>query len=151
DLAIDEVSLGDTGANQHAVVTIPKSAGGEKEKEMETLAAQGDQRDVASRDVGDTAYDVAGKEHVLDHDDGRAPEYAEYEEQHDPVPVGKSASFPRAGTHTPSDDLLVDIQKSLANATSDRERDEIVAKALGQVGELYQQVEIAKAATAQER
>src|SRR5690606_17226407 len=129
DLAIDEVSLVDKGANQHAVVTIAKSAGGEKEKEMEIFDEQGNQLDVASLDVGDTVYDADGKEYVLDYEDDDEPQYAEYEEQHDPVPVGKSASFPRAGTHTPSDDLLVDIQKSLANATSDRERDEIVAKA----------------------
>src|SRR5690606_26629314 len=78
---------------------------------------QGNQLDVASLDVGDTVYDADGKEYVLDYEDDDEPQYAEYEEQHDPVPVGKSASFPRAGTHTPSDDLLVDIQKSLANAT----------------------------------
>lgn len=154
DLSIDEVSLVDKGANQHAVVTIAKSAGGEKEKEMEIFDEQGNQLDVASLSVGDTVFDASGEEYVLDYEDeaeGDAPDYSQFEEQYDPEPVGKSASFPRANTITSGDNLLQDIQKSLSNAKTDRERDEIIAKALGAVGSLSHQVEIAKAATAQER
>lgn len=142
DLSVDEISLVDKGANRHARVAISKSADGEKEQEMDVFDEQGNPLDVASLEVGDTVYDESGDAYVLEQD-GDGEDYSDYEEQYDPEPVGKSFG--------PRNELLEDIQKSLANATTDRERDSIITKALGQVGELTRQVEIAKAASAHER
>lgn len=138
ELSVDEISLVDKGANQHAVVTIAKSVGGERNQEMDIFDEQGNQLDVANLDEGDTVYDADGTEYVLEYEDDDEP-YADLEQEHDPVPVGKSYS------------LYEDVQKSLAAAKSDSERDEIVAKALSSVDQLSKEVEIAKRAAADER
>lgn len=155
DLMIDEISLVDKGANQHAVVTIAKSADGEnKEKEMEIFDEQGNPLDVADLSEGDTVYDADGNAYVmtLEDDEDMDERYAQLEEEYDPVPVGKSFTFPAATSSNPAaKDFAVEIREELSKALTDKEREEIISKALGKVGELAEQVEIAKRAAEAER
>lgn len=144
-LKIDEISLVDKGANQHAVVTIAKSADGDyKENEMEEFDIfdeQGNPLSVADLNIGDTVYDDDGNEYVYEYPDDSEQEQEQEERQ--PEPVGKA--FER----TP--DYAQHIREELSKALTDTDREEIITKALGNIGTLSQQVEIAKAAADQER
>ena len=152
ELEIDEISLVDKGANQHAVVTIAKNAGDEKENEMDVFDEQGNPLDVAGLSEGDTVYDSQGEAYVMALEDEDDEQYAQYEDEHDPVPVGKSHNpFRRESVSKASGNFAEEIRKSLDNASSDRERTEIITKALGQVSSLSREVEIAKAAAETER
>jgi hypothetical protein len=228
DLVIDEISLVDKGANQHAVVTIAKNADGEtKESEMEfdIFDEQGNPLDVASLSEGDEVYDDEGNAYVMEldggDDDGIDDEaYQMYEDEHDPVEVGKkyvgyrtvdapsfASRLTRAGMKTRDTASTLrrgaagsrkrgplterenyargvrrrvggaaaaggaaaggggayaydrkvrksyanEIREELSKALTDKDREEVISKALGHVGELAYEVEIAKAAAAQER
>ncbi len=146
ELVIDEISLVDKGANQHAVVTIAKNATGEnKESTMDIFDEQGNPLDVAALDEGDTVYDDDGNAYVMELENDEEDE----EEEEETEPVGKSHNpFQRANV---SKSLAYDIREELSKALTDKDRDEVIAKALSQFDGLSQQVEIAKAAAAQER
>ena len=90
NLVIDEISLVDKGANQHAVVTIAKNAnGGSKENEMDIFDEQGNPLDVAELDEGDVVYDEEGNAYSMEFDDSDDEFEDEYED--DMEMVGKSA------------------------------------------------------------
>ena len=97
DLVIDEISLVDKGANQHAVVTIAKSASGEKENEMDVYDEQGNQLDPETLDDGDVVYGEDGQAYLFELDaDDEVDGELEYEEEGELQEVGKA--FPRLGT-----------------------------------------------------
>ena len=60
DLIIDEVSLVDRGANQHASVTIAKSYDGEEEKGMDIFDEQGNPLDADALEDGGADRIVVG-------------------------------------------------------------------------------------------
>lgn len=93
DLVIDEISLVDKGANQHATVTIAKSADGEKENYMDVYDEQGNPLDPDALDIGDVVYDAEGDAYEIqaENDDNDEDEY-EYEDERELMEVGKSAS-----------------------------------------------------------
>lgn len=145
NMEIDEVSLVDKGANQHALVTITKRAPEEDAmpEEFELYTANGEllAQDATLSD-GDIVFDK----------DGNAYEYeadAEVEVEKEPELVGKSAFFQ---PQTPAADsgFAKSIMEELSKAFGDDERDQVIAKALGRVEELERQtVEVAKAAKAE--
>ena len=148
DLVIDEISLVDKGANQHAVVTIAKSADGEnKENEMDIFDEQGNPLDVADLNEGDVVYDAEGNAYAMELEG--EPEQ-EYEEEEEPQPVGKSFPFGRSQV-AKSSSFADQVREELSKALTDKDREEVISKALGQVGALTEQVEIAKAAAENER
>lgn len=159
DLVIDEVSLVDKGANQHAVVTIAKSADGVEEEmsmdDLELFDEQGQLLDVASLQEGDTVYDEDGTEYEIEYDDADdelVEDEPNYEEERVPAMVGKSDSpFRRGSVSKSQTDYATEIRKALSSATTDSERDEIITKALGETSALKQEVEIAKRAAETER
>lgn len=92
DLVIDEISLVDKGANQHASVTIAKSADGDKESYMEIYDEQGNQLDPDALDLGDVVFDADGQAYEVDSEDNE--EFDEAEER-EPELVGKAFSMPK--------------------------------------------------------
>lgn len=93
DLVIDEISLVDKGANQHATVTIAKSADGEKENYMDVYDELGNPLDPDALDIGDVVFDADGDAYEIqaDNDDDEG-DFGQYEDQFDLEEVGKSSS-----------------------------------------------------------
>src|SRR5512138_2900101 len=89
DLVVDEISLVDKGANQHAVVTIAKSASGETEENMKIFDEQGnplEERDLAD---GDVVFNEAGNAYQFTLHEPEPDEEVE-EEEREPELVGKA-------------------------------------------------------------
>lgn len=93
DLEIDEISLVDKGANQHAIVTIAKSANGDKENYMDIFDEQGQPVDHDELELGDVVYDADGQAYELTDEDEH-----EYEDERELEEVGKAKGmFANAG------------------------------------------------------
>lgn len=70
NLVIDEISLVDKGANQHAMVTIAKRDGSEEEKmEDELYDSEGHPVDVDELEFGDVVFDGDGQAYEVEPDD----------------------------------------------------------------------------------
>jgi hypothetical protein len=127
-MEIDEISLVDKGANQHAVVTIAKRA--PEEDEMPSMYYEdGSPVDENTLEDGDIVFD----------DEGNAYQYdvsAEVEEEEKELAtVGKSAFFDQAkNTGEPS--WAEKVREELSKAYTDTERDEVLSKAFGRIDEL---------------
>lgn len=143
NMEIDEISLVDKGANQHAMVTIAKRAPEEDAmpEEIDLYTEDGEILDQESLQHGDIVFDG----------EGNAYEYSVEDEEHEveqPEPVGKSAFF-----QAPKEQhggFAKSVLDELSKAFSDDDRDQVIAKALGRVEELERQSqEIAKAAQAE--
>jgi len=95
DMEIDEISLVDRPANQHALVTIAKRANEEDAVPEEFFDETGEQVDVDQLEDGEVVYDA----------DGNAFQYtedgAEAEVEGEPAEIGKDKDFFR-GHGTPS-------------------------------------------------
>jgi hypothetical protein len=140
NMEIDEISLVDKGANQHAMITIAKRA--PEEDEMPEFDIYNEDGEVLSEDdlnVGDIVYDEDGAAYEFVGDEENA-------EEREPETVGKSAFF--EDQSEPSS-FSKEIMEELSKAFSDDDRDAVIAKALGRVQELEnahnQYAEIAKA------
>jgi hypothetical protein len=93
DLEIDEISLVDKGAYQHAKVTIAKSEDGEKENHMEIYDEEGSLLDPESLEDGDVVYDDEGNGYLFEMDDeSDYDDDDEYAEDGELELVGKAAS-----------------------------------------------------------
>ena len=150
DLVIDEISLVDKGANQHATVTIAKSADGDKENEMDVFDEQGNPLDPDALEIGDVVFDENGEAYEIQADD----EYQEVEETREPELAGVSKSQPferRAPRTTVTKGFAKDLREELSKALTDRDRDEVITKAFAQIEALSEAAEIAKAAAEEER
>ena len=126
NMEIDEISLVDIPANQHAAVVIAKRATEEEAVEnVQVFDETGNAIDVNDLDFGDVVFDENGQafEVVADDDFEVADEFAP-----ELVEVGKSASF--AGGS-----LAEEIREELSKAATDYDRDAIIAKALSAVEE----------------
>lgn len=144
DLVIDEISLVDKGANQHAVVTIAKSADGETEENMDIYDEAGNPLDVDALEDGDVVYDA----------EGSAYEFTlEEEEEREPELVGKSANpFRREEeTQTVSKGFVSNLREELSKALTDKDRDQVISKAFGTIEVLSEQVSKAQQAAESER
>lgn len=147
DLVIDEVSLVDKGANQHAAVTIAKSYDGEEEQGMDIYDEQGNPLDADALEDGAIVYGEDGQAYLYtaeaDDDDFEDAE----EEVEEPQLVGKAFRRPeKVEKKASSADVL---REELSKALTDSDRDAVIAKALGALDqyrdEAEKAVEIAKA------
>ena len=142
DMEIDEISTVDKAANQYSRFVIAKRA--PEEEEMPQLYNQeGQPLDEDQLEFGDIVYDDQGAAYEFVEDDGSDDGVDEDEDQLQMAEVGKSAFFkPQAGSFTAS------VMEELSKAFSDKDRDQVIAKALGRVEELEgqqrQAIEIAK-------
>jgi len=148
-LEIDEISLVDKGANQHAVVTIAKSASGEMEETMDIYDEQGNPLDLDALNDGDVVYDADGEAYQFTLDE-------EFEEEREPELVGKSFENPfrrnetvRKNASSPS--FVEDLRSELSKALSDSDRDQVITKAFGTIEVLHEQVSKAQQAAEHER
>ena len=135
DMEIDEISTVDKAANQHSRFVIAKRA--PEEEEMPKLYNQeGQPLDEDQLEFGDIVYDDTGAayEYVEDED----AEVKQDEDKDEPVPelagVGKSAFFEKSAPKTGS--FSASVMEELSKAFSDKDRDAVIAKALGRVEEL---------------
>lgn len=148
DMEIDEISLVDRGANEHALVTIAKRATAEEEN-MPDLDLYTEEGELLTEDdelnAGDVVYDKDGNAYTLELE----PEEDDTQEME---PVGKSENpFSLGQPKEPvkkSRSYAEQVMEELSKAYSDEDRDKVLSKAFGEMDELRTQVakneEIAK-------
>src|SRR5215203_5997361 len=93
NMEIDEISLVDKGANQHAMITIAKRAPEEDampEEQIELFDNEGQALDQESLEDGQIVYDGEGNAYEFTLEEGEATVEAEEKEL---ATVGKSAFF----------------------------------------------------------
>ena len=150
DLIIDEISLVDKGANQHATVTIAKSADGDKENYMDVYDEQGNPLDPDGLEIGDVVYDSEGDAYEI-----QAEDDFEQEEQEELEPaVAKSFANPFVRREAPESyeqSFAASLREELSKALTDADRDEVITKAFSRIEAAEQAAEIAKRAAEQER
>jgi hypothetical protein len=144
NMEIDEISLVDKGANQHAMITIAKRAP-EEEDMPELYNEDGELLDQNALNFGDIVFDAEGNAFELVEE-----EEDEVEDERQPELVGKSAFFTGKTEKQPvaKSAFAQQVMEELSKAYSDKDRDQVIAKALGRVEELEAQqaeaVQIAK-------
>lgn len=152
DLVIDEISLVDKGANQHATVTIAKSADGEKENYMDVYDEQGNPLDPESLEIGDVVYDAAGDAYEIQANDEQEQEDRVEERE---LAVAKSFTTPFAKREQKKSEVAKGfaqgLREELSKALTDRDRDEVINKAFAQIEALTEATEVAKRAAEAER
>lgn len=132
NIEIDEVSLVDVPANQHARVAIAKRATKE-DTVPEIYNENGDLLDADLLEPGDTVFDSEGNAFEVVLEDAAE----ELSEERELETVGKS--------------FADEVRSELSKAFTDIERDEVIAKALGQVDTLSKRLEQAEAIAKSER
>lgn len=139
-MEIDEISLVDKGANQHAMITIAKRA--PEEEEMPKLYNESGELLPEDHEFseGEVVFDESGQGYEWVVEDDQPADDRELET------VGKSAFFE---DHAPAtNDFTKQVMEELSKAFSDDDRDKVIAKALGRVDEIQKaldrQAEIAK-------
>jgi len=144
DLEIDEISLVDKGANQHARTVIAKRHD-EEDMMDEYFDAEGNPVDVASLELGDVVYDADGEAFEL------AAEDEEVQEQ-ELATVGKRADdenpFRTQVAKNHETTSVASLREELSKALTDKERDEVISKAFDKVAE-YERVAKSAAETAE--
>jgi hypothetical protein len=140
NMEIDEISLVDKGANQHAMITIAKRAPEEDDMPDEQFDLYDESGELLAQDSlsdGDIVYDEAGN----------AYQY-QVEEEREPEKVGKSAFFEtQKTTDAAQGDFAKTVMEELSKAFGDEDRDKVIAKALGKIEEQEQRIaQFAKAA-----
>jgi hypothetical protein len=133
NMEIDEISLVDKGANQHAMITIAKRAP-EEETMPELYTEDGELLDENTLTDGDVVYDEAGNAYEFTLEE-------EEVEEREPELVGKSARpnpFERKAPVSKKSEksFTESVLEELSKAYSDEDRDAVIAKALGRVEEL---------------
>lgn len=112
DIEIDEVSLVDRPANQHARVAIAKRA---PEETVDYFNEKGEAVDIDDLEVGTVVFDGEQNAFKIEaEDDGE-----QHAEERELETVGKS--------------LAEQVREDLSKALSDVERDDVISKALGEV------------------
>jgi len=147
NLVIDEVSLVDKGANQHATVAIAKRHA-EEETDMPKFYDEGgnEVEDLDTLEIGDVVFDENGDAFEVSADEDEA----ELDER-EPELVGKSYVNPFAVQEAPQSGLVEEIRKALSAADSDDERDAVISKAFSALEQVSKQAEQAQLAAEQER
>jgi hypothetical protein len=133
NIEIDEISLVDRPANQHARVAIAKRATKE-DTVPEIYNENGELLDADLLEPGDTVFDSDGNafEVVLEDDDN-----IEYVDELEPELVGKS--------------FADEVRQELSKAFTDIERDDVIAKAMEKVSALEARAAQAEAIAKSER
>jgi len=132
NMEIDEISLVDKGANQHAMITIAKRAP-EEDQMPELYNEDGELLDENALTNGQIVFDDSGNAYQFTLDD-QAEEVEE--EEREPVAVGKSAFFTQQTVSKSGKSFSEQVMEELSKAYSDSDRDAVIAKALGRVEEL---------------
>ena len=133
NMEIDEISLVDKGANQHAMITIAKRATEEEEMpELELFNEAGQPLDVDSLEDGSIVYDGEGQAYQFSIDEEENEEVEEKEQE----PVGKSAFLNQKVQKNDEKSFSDLIMEELSKSYNDEDRDKVIAKALGRVEEL---------------
>ena len=144
NMEIDEISLVDKGANQHAMITIAKRAP-EEDTMPELYNEDGNLLDENTLENGQVVYDGEGNayEFTLDEVEVEEPELEK---------VGKSAFLNTSKQTTKvSKSFSEQVMEELSKAYSDDDRDKVIAKALGKVEELEQRYSQAEEIAKSER
>lgn len=136
DLEIDEISLVDKGANQHAKTVIAKRH--DEEDEMDNYFDQdGEPVDVASLEPGDVVYDEEGTAfEAYEEDEGNPFEL--HEDEKELAMVGKSFEIEK-------------FREELSKALTDDDRDAVISKAFDQMAQYEEIAKRAEAAAEAER
>lgn len=146
DIEIDEISLVDRGANQHAAVTIAKRA--PEEENMPELFDEGGNLlpDDHELQVGDVVYDADGQayEFTLDGDEGDYEEEEQDERELEPA-VSKAFETPQSRS------FREEVMEELSKAYTDEDRDRVIAKAFDQMEAFSKQAEEAERVAKSER
>lgn len=143
DLEIDEISLVDKGANQHARTVIAKRHGEEENTMDEYFDAEGNPVDLDSLELGDQVYDADGNQfEAVENDEEKV-------EERELTAVGKSLNPFAVAREASAGGVGIDgLREELSKALTDEARDEVIAKAFGKVEE-YEKVAKAAQATAE--
>lgn len=151
DLVIDEVSLVDKGANQHAKTVIAKRHDVEEETPVDKYFNEdGDLIDLDALEDGAHVWNEKGEEFVYELSADEAEDKAEeVVEEKELEPVGKSSVF--AKSESGDGDLVSNIREELSKALTDKDRDEVIAKALGKVEQIQKAADRAEKAAVAER
>jgi len=131
DIEIDEISLVDIPANQHAKVAIAKRAS-EEDNVPEIYNENGELLDADLLEPGQTVFDAEGNAFEVVLED--VEDSVEYEQ---PELVGKN--------------FADEIRTELSKAFSDVERDEVISKAMAKVAELEARASAAEEIAKSER
>lgn len=131
NIEVDEISLVDRPANQHAKVAIAKRA---PEETVEYFDEKGEAVDLDSLEIGDVIYDSERNPFVIEED--------EAENQYD------EAELELAGV---GKSLAEQVREDLSKALSDVERDEVISKAMGAISKAEQRANEAEAIAKSER
>lgn len=145
DMEIDEISLVDRPANQHALVTIAKRRAIEEENVPDAEVFYDDTGAEINPDklsYGDHVFDSEGIEYVLEPED----EVEEAVEEKELAGAGVSKAF-EAEVAEAGKTLL----DELAKAVTESDRNEVIAKALAQNTELSKRLEEAEKIAKSER
>lgn len=143
NMEIDEISLVDKGANQHALITIAKRAPEEDAmpEEFDIFNEKGESLTQESLEDGDIVYDKEGNAYQF--------EAEKVEDDKELASVGKSAFFQEKPAE--ESDFAKSVMEELSKAFSDKDRDAVIAKALGRVELLEKRSEELAKAAAKER
>lgn len=140
DLVIDEISLVDKGANQHATVTIAKRHGEEEEMDQ-YYDDDGNVVDIDSLSHGDVVYDESGDAYQFEADDAV---------EREPEAAGVAKAFQRP-EEPQGGSLAESLRVELSKALTDNDRDEIIAKAFSKIDEIQKSADEARYAAEAER
>jgi len=145
NIEIDEVSLVDRPANQHAKVAIAKRATEEEQTvpDVEIFDEGGQSLDESELEHGDIVYDSEGDAFMYVVDGEEIPEISE-----EPELAGVSKSAELFGkSESPS--LGDQVREDLSKALTEMDRDEVISKAMDEISKANQRAdeasEIAKA------
>lgn len=128
DMEIDEISLVDRPANQHARVLISKRDDSEEDLVPEIYNEEGIALDMDDLNEGDVVFDESGNAFVVT---------LENEQTEENAPVGKSFSE--------------ELRESLSKAITDRDRDQVIAKAQSDLAAMAAKVDEAEKIAKAER
>lgn len=132
NIEIDEVSLVDRPANQHARVSIAKRAT-EEDTVPDIYDENGEVLDAENLEPGDTVFDEEGNAYEVVLDD----EVEDMSDEREPELVGKS--------------FADEVREELSKAFTDIERDDVISKAMERVSMLEQRAAEAEAIAKSER
>ena len=139
DMVIDEISLVDRPANQHAQIVIAKRAT-QEDAVADYFTADGAPVDVDTLEIGDTVFDADANEfEFVVEDDERELETAG---------VAKSAFGQRPPE---TSDSLAALRQELSKAITEGDRDTVLSKALDQVAEFEKRASAAESIAKSER
>src|SRR4051812_47668237 len=130
NMEIDEISLVDKGANQHAMITIAKRAP-EEELMPELYNEDGELLDQDSLEDGQIVFDDEGNAYQFTADAEEEVEEQQFAE------VGKSAFFKSKAKSAPvTKSFSSQIMEELSKAYSDEDRDKVLSKAFSRIEEI---------------